>query len=101
MFPAPFIVVVDGRGKAGAQLIVTSNRKDFVQLPDGLEVQAPDELLGNLFDLDPEGFVELLRNQAADLRRPPVSFEELLERLERVVPELVAAVRERTSGRDR
>jgi len=39
--------------------------------------------------------VEMLREQAADLTRPPVSFEELLDRLGRVVPDLVAAVRSR------
>ena len=81
--------------KAGAQVIVTSNLKDFARLPDGLEVQSPDEFLGNLFDLDPTRFIDLLREQAADLKNPPVSFDELLERLARVVPDLVATVRAR------
>ncbi|HEV7668027.1 MAG TPA: PIN domain-containing protein [Thermoanaerobaculia bacterium] len=79
--------------KAGAQVISTSNLKDFAPLPDGLEAQSPDEFLCNLFDLDPESFVWMLREQAADLLKPPVSFEELLERLARVVPELVVGVR--------
>lgn len=52
-----------------------------------------DANLCNLFDLDPEGFVELLREQAADLVNPPMGFDELLARLARVVPDLVAAVR--------
>jgi len=36
----------------------------------------------------------MLREQAADLQRPPVTFGELLDRLARVVPELVRAVRD-------
>jgi hypothetical protein len=78
--------------KAGASVITTANLRDFRGLPDGLEVQSPDELLCNLFDLDPEGLVTLLRGQVADLRRPPVSLGLLLERLSRVVPGVVAAV---------
>lgn len=84
--------------KAGAQVITTSNLKDFVPLPDGIEAQSPDEFLCNLFDLDPETFTELLREQAADLQRPPVTFDELLDRLEQAAPALVAAVRERLDG---
>ncbi len=79
--------------KAGAQVIVTANIKDFSALPDGVEAQLPDEFLCNLFDLDPPAFVEMLREQAADLTRPPVTFGDLLDRLSRVVPDLVAAVR--------
>lgn len=84
--------VVAAAVKAGAQVIATSNLKDFTPLPEGLEAQSPDEFLGNLFDLDPESFVSMLREQSADLTNPPVSFEELLERLARVVPDLVAMV---------
>jgi predicted nucleic acid-binding protein len=80
--------------KAGAQVITTSNLKDFAELPEGIEAQSPDVFLCNLFDLDPETFVELLREQAADLISPPMTFDELLGRLARVVPDLIAAVRE-------
>jgi predicted nucleic acid-binding protein len=80
--------------KAGAQVIVTSNLRDFQSLPEGVEAQSPDEFLGNLLDLHPAGLVEVLREQAADLVNPHVSFGELLDRLARVVPEFVAAVRE-------
>lgn len=86
--------VVAAAVKAGAQVITTSNLKDFVPLPEGLEAQSPDEFLCNLFDLNPEAFVELLNEQAADLVRPPVTLDELLTRLERVAPEFVAAVRQ-------
>lgn len=83
--------------KAGAQVIATSNLKDFAELPEGIEAQSPDIFLCNLWDLDPEGFVDLLREQAADLINPPMTVGELLFRLERVVPDLVAAVRERVA----
>jgi predicted nucleic acid-binding protein len=80
--------------KAGAQVILTSNLQDFGDLPEGIEAQSPDVFLCNLFELDPERFVDLLREQAAALLNPPMTFEELLGRLARVVPELVATVRE-------
>ncbi len=79
--------------KCGAQLIVTSNVKDFADLPDGIDVQSPDEFLCNLVDLDPRSFLELLREQAADLKKPPVTFEQFLETFEKMVPNFVAAVR--------
>ncbi len=38
--------------KAGAQVIVTHNLRDFGSLPDGIEAQAPDDFLVDLFDSD-------------------------------------------------
>lgn len=90
--------VVAAALKAGAQVIVTGNLRHFTPLPEGIEAQSCDVFLCNLFDLDPDAFVELLREQAADLRKPPVSFEGLLERLARAVPDFVAAVRARPTA---
>lgn len=90
--------VVAAAVKAGAQVIVTSNVKDFECLPEGIEAQSPDVFLVNLFDLDADAFVDLLREQAADLVNPPVSFDEILGRLERVAPALVTAVRAHLRG---
>lgn len=85
--------------KTGAQVIVTFNVKDFYTLPEGVETQTPDVFLWNQFDLNPDSFIELLGEQANDLVKAPVSFDELLARPERVLPDMVAAVRERiTSG---
>lgn len=78
--------------KAGAQVIVTSNRRDFLALPDGVEAQSPDEFLSNLFDLDPDGIVELLRDQAAALKKPPRTFAEVVAALAKMVPVFAAAV---------
>lgn len=85
--------VVAAAVKAGAQVITTANLKDFAPLPEGIEAQHPDEFLDNLFDLDSDRFIEMLREQAEDLRNPPVTFDELLVRLEKVVPDVVAAIR--------
>ena len=76
--------------KAGAQVIVTRNLKDFRQLPDGLEAQSPDEFLCNLYDLHPDAMVELLRRQATALRNPPRSFDELLRGLAKMVPDFAS-----------
>lgn len=91
--------VVAAAVKAGAQVVTTANLKDFTPLPGGIEAQSPDEFLCNLFDLDPDAFTEMLREQAADLQKPPVSFNELLERLARAVPDLVAAVKAHIKAR--
>jgi hypothetical protein len=72
--------------KAGAQVIVTANLKDFRELPEGIEAQSPDDFLCNLLDLDPEGMLEVIRKQAADLTRPTHTVEELLRALEKTVP---------------
>lgn len=79
--------------KAGAQVIVTANLDDFRALPDGLEAQSPDELLSHLFALAPDVLVEIVRSQAADLRRPPRTFEDVLSVLDRSVPGFAASVR--------
>jgi predicted nucleic acid-binding protein len=86
--------VVAAAVKTGAQVIITANLKDFTPLPDGIEAQSPDEFLCNLFDLAPKGFTEMLHEQAVDLQNPPVTFEELLDRLAQPLPNLIAAVRE-------
>ena len=78
--------------KAGAQVIVTNNLRDFQALPDGLEAQSPDEFLSNLLDLDPDGIIEVLRDQAAALKKPPRSFEEVIAALAKLTPSFAAAV---------
>lgn len=83
--------------KAGAQVIVTSNLKDFRVLPDGIEAQSPDEFLSNLFDLDPDGMVDLVRSQAKALRKPPRAFDELLRGLAKIVPDFAKSVADHAS----
>jgi predicted nucleic acid-binding protein len=85
--------VVAAAVKAGAQVITTSNLRDFADLPEGLEAQSPDEFLCNLLDLAPDSFVQLLHAQADDLVNPPMSLDELLDRLARSVPDFVSEIR--------
>lgn len=75
--------------KTGAQVIVTSNLRDFQQLPADIEAQSPDEFLSNLADLDPVGMLNLVEAQAAALRRPPRSRDEVLRALTKTVPGFV------------
>ena len=77
--------------------MVTANIKDFENLPEGLEAQTPDDFLCNLLDLDPEMMVEIVRSQAADLRKPPRSFEDVVGTLERIVPSFAESLRRATS----
>lgn len=78
----------------GAQVIVTNNLTDFRPLPGGVEVQSADEFLSNLFDLQPHDMVALLREQAADMRKRPCTFEQLLAALAKMAPSFVEAVQE-------
>lgn len=86
--------VVAAAIKVGAQVVVTSNLKDFHPLPDGLEAQSPDDFLLDLLDLAPNEIVDLLRRQADALTRPPVTFDALLAGLGKTVPRFTTAVRE-------
>jgi len=78
---------------AGAQVIVTCNLRDFRDLPPGIEAKAPDDFLSDLLDLSPEMVISLLREQAAVLRKPPRTFDELLAELAGTVPGFVEEVR--------
>jgi predicted nucleic acid-binding protein len=80
---------------ARAEVIVTNNLKHFRKedLPTGMEAQSADTFLQNLFDLEPRVMMEVLRKQAADKRKPPVTFEQHLEGLSRSVPHFVDDVR--------
>jgi predicted nucleic acid-binding protein len=80
--------------KAGAQVIVTSNLRDFRDLPSGIEAQSPDEFLCHLFDLNPEEMVAVVRKQAARLKKPPRSFEDVLGSLAKSAPRFAALVRD-------
>ena len=79
--------------KAGAQLVVTNNLKDFASLPEGLEAQSPDAFLESLFDLDHDAMVEAITEQAAALKNPKRTVDEILTALAKEVPEFAKAVR--------
>lgn len=67
--------------KAGAQVIVTSNTRDFHDLPSGIDVQTPDDFLCNLFDLDPPHMMGVLEALARRYRRPPMEIPRIVNAL--------------------
>jgi predicted nucleic acid-binding protein len=69
-----------------ADVIVTFNLKDFPVdsvAPYDIEVQHPDTFLSHQYDLAPRAVSEVLREQSADTRRPPLTVTDLLEALKR------------------
>jgi predicted nucleic acid-binding protein len=72
--------------KARADIIVTSNLKDFCSLPDGMVAMSPDDFLISLVDADREAVIGAIEKQAAGYRNPPATVASLLQWLGRVVP---------------
>ena len=61
---------------ANAQVIVTNNLKHFRKkdLPPSMEAQSADDFLQHLFDLSPRRMLEVLRKQASDKKKPPLTL---------------------------
>lgn len=79
--------VVAAAIRSGAQAIVTFNLKDFPTAalePLGIEAVHPDDFVADLLDLAPALVVQVLYQQAASLRNPPRSVDDLLTTLELV-----------------
>jgi hypothetical protein len=70
----------------GAAIIVTSNVRDFKDLPQGIAAMTPDQFLVHVLAAAPAGMIAALRQQSAAYRRPPVSITELLDHLSAVTP---------------
>ncbi|OJW16362.1 MAG: PIN domain-containing protein [Planctomycetales bacterium 71-10] len=71
--------------RAGAQVIVTFNLKDFpasILSAHAIEAQHPDEFLAALFDALPAAVRAAVERQRERLRNPPRTTEELLATLE-------------------
>src|SRR5579864_1077571 len=82
---------------SGAQVIVTQNLKDFpphLLNSFDVEVQSPDDFLVYLFDPDNEHImIQILIDQASDLRKPPRTVLELLDTLNQHTPQFVHLAR--------
>jgi len=63
--------------KAGAQVIVTANTKDFQELPSGIEAQTPDTFLCNLFDLAPDLLIAALEHIVLRHKKYPTTLMKL------------------------
>lgn len=83
--------------RAGAQVIVTENIRDFppaVLDRYNVEAQSPDTFVLHLIDLSPSTVAGVVQSQAAALRSPPMTTIEVLDRLARSgLPRSVAALR--------
>ncbi len=67
-----------------ADVIVTNNLQDFpseVLEEYGIEAQSPDEFIRNLLDLSPTAVLAACNDARTNLKRPPFTEEEYLERL--------------------
>lgn len=80
--------VVAAAVRVGAQVIVTSNQRDFYALPSGLEAQNPDEFLSTLFDRHPRRMMSVLHKLAGRYRSPPMEVQGILNALK--LPEFEA-----------
>lgn len=81
---------------SGAQAVVTLNLKDFpieACEPLAIEPLQPDAFLLDLYALDAPRVYAAVERQAAVLRRPRISLDELLDRLAVTVPSFAAALR--------
>ncbi|MBH8566498.1 hypothetical protein I8748_30835 [Nostoc sp. CENA67] len=71
---------------AKAQIIVTSNLKDFsaeALEPWGIEAWHPDDFLLELDNQFPRKMIQVIRQQSEDLQNPPLTVAELLDKLEK------------------
>jgi len=69
---------------AGAEFLVTANLADFParSMPAGVVALSPDDFVLQLIDADPEAVAAVIDDQAAALRKPPMTTPELLDGLE-------------------
>jgi predicted nucleic acid-binding protein len=84
-----------------ADVIVTENLYDFPRSalePYGLDVQHPDVFLCNQWELDEESMVEAIRLWLEDLSRPPLTLDQLLQKLELHAPQFCQMVRQSALG---
>jgi hypothetical protein len=76
--------------------IVTTNVRHFPASacdPLGIDIVHPDVLLCTMYEQAPAPVQEALSGQAADLSRPPMTVEDVLDRLDQTVPGFVGRVR--------
>jgi predicted nucleic acid-binding protein len=81
---------------ANAQVIVTLNLKHFPSdacEPFAVEPLHPDAFLLDLYSLDTGTASDTVKRQAAALTRPPMTVDELLDRLAATVPNFAQALR--------
>jgi predicted nucleic acid-binding protein len=81
---------------AHAEAIVTFNLKDFpadALARYGIVAEHPDVFLCRLHGDNPDILLTILREQAAGLRKPPLTIGDVLDTLARHIPSFVSLVR--------
>lgn len=81
---------------ARAEVVVTFNLKDFPAAacaPLGVEAQHPDVFAEHLVDLDPQVVWDAVVEMSSRRTRPPMSPEEVCDRLARDLPQAVDRLR--------
>ncbi len=79
-----------------AQTIVTLDLKHFPSdacKPFAVKPLHPDIFLLDIYDLDPQATYDAVERQAAALTRPPMTIDELLDRLAATVPTFAQTLR--------
>jgi predicted nucleic acid-binding protein len=74
-----------------ASLIVTSNIRDFVHLPEGVSALTPDDFLLRMMAETPDLLRIALDSQSARLKRKPMDVAAILGLLSKVAPKFAAA----------
>lgn len=80
-----------------AQAVIPFNLKDFpddTTEPFGIEAMHPDEFLMVLFAINPGLVADVVRRQAAALKNPPMTVDQVIDALAINVPEFAQAVRD-------
>lgn len=80
---------------AHADVVVTDNLRHFLPEacdPHGMRAQSPDEFLLEALERRPQLIADVLRAQAARKSRPPMSLDEMLNRLNTHLPGFVQSV---------
>lgn len=85
--------VVAAAVQADAGFILTFNLKDFRQLPEGIEAVHPSVILCRLLEDKPTDMLSLLGEQAAFLKRPPASLNELVNYMDAYLGDFADAIR--------
>ena len=88
--------------RSRAELIVTSNQKDFPTTalkPYDVAVRSPDDFLLDQLDLDPSTVVRIAEEVVADMRNPTITWNGYLEGLARAgLPLCATELEKRTAG---
>lgn len=82
---------------SGTQVIVTLDLNDFpLSVLDqfGIDVRSPDEFLVSLFEMDPDGICQIVRDQARALVNPPRTTADVVNALGRVAPRFASMLRD-------